>query len=356
MVTSAVATTSSMAPKDVQARFSGLRSALPGLLVTVAIAGVATAAGRLAPVLGAPVVAVILGVLLSRALPVRDTFQPGITFSSKHILQLAVVTLGSQLSLSQVLKVGSDSLPVMIGTLAVCLCLAYLVGRWMGLDRDVRTLIGVGTAICGASAIAAISPVIRARSEDIAYAISTIFLFNIAAVLLFPPIGHLLGLSQHDFGLFAGTAVNDTSSVVAAAASYGTEAGNYAVIVKLTRTLMIIPICLALATLCRERDTQANTVTINPKRRQLAIFRLVPWFLVGFLLVAALNSAALIPAASHHGLQTTSLFLITMAMAGIGLSTNPASLRRAGPRPMLLGLLLWVAVSATSLTLQGALT
>src|SRR5262249_23326221 len=153
-------------------------------------------------------------------------------------------------------------------------------GRAMRIDTDLRTLIGVGTAICGASAIAAVSPTIRAKSPAVAYAISTIFLFNIAAVLTFPPLGHLLGLSQHAFGLFAGTAVNDTSSVVAAASSYGSQAASYAVVVKLTRSLMIIPICLALAAMTSHREQGAQRMTVG------RTVRLIPWFLVGFLLVA----------------------------------------------------------------------
>jgi uncharacterized integral membrane protein (TIGR00698 family) len=242
----------------------------------------------------------------------------------------------------------------MLGTLAVCLLAAYLLGRRMSIGRDLRTLIGVGTGICGASAIAAVSPVIRAKSNDIAYAISTIFLFNVAAVLLFPPVGHLLGMSQDAFGLFAGTAVNDTSSVVAAATSYGSEAGNHAVVVKLTRTLMIIPICLGLAAVAGRTGCGPDPAAGRGPKPLLRAVRLVPWFLIGFLIVAGANSIGLIPDASHHALQVTSVFLITMALAGIGLSTDFPGLRRAGHRPLLLGFALWVVVALTSLTLQWA--
>ncbi|MCU1656609.1 MAG: conserved rane protein of unknown function [Pseudonocardiales bacterium] len=328
----------------------GAAARAPGLAVAVVLAVVATVFGRVVPLIGAPVLGIVLGVALSRRLGTRARLRPGIAFASTTILQLAVVVLGSQLSLRQVVHVGAGSLPVMIGTLLACLALAYLVGRRLGIGRDLRTLIGVGTAICGASAIAAVSPVIRAKSSDVAYAISTIFLFNIAAVLSFPAVGHLLGLGQHAFGLFAGTAVNDTSSVVAAATSYGTQAGDYAVVVKLTRTLMIIPICLALAAVTRRRDGAPSQGAVR------LVTRLIPWFLVGFLLVAAANTAGLVPAASHAGLRTTSVFLITVALSGIGLSTDLAGLRRAGPRPVLLGLVLWIAVAATSLMLQTLAT
>jgi uncharacterized integral membrane protein (TIGR00698 family) len=229
--------------------------------------------------------------------------------------------------------------------------MAQLVGRRLGIGSDLRTLIGVGTAICGASAIAAVSPIIRARSNQIAYAISTIFLFNIVAVLAFPPLGHALGMNQQAFGLFAGTAVNDTSSVVAAASVYGHSATEHAVVIKLVRTLMIIPICLALAGLVRRRDARADGGQAGSR---LYLRTLVPWFLVGFLLMAAANSAKLVPTTAHAVLAQLSLFGITTALAAVGLSTDLAELRRTGPRPLLLGLILWVTVSVTSLLLQWA--
>ncbi|MGW4102557.1 YeiH family protein [Streptomyces sp. NPDC004976] len=185
-------------------------------------------------------------------------FRPGVTTASKFVLQLSVVLLGCRLSLTQVVRVGGSSLPVMLGSLAACLTAAYFLGRRLGIGRDLRTLIGVGTSICGASAIAAVTPVIGAASVEVAYAVSTIFLFNIAAVLVFPILDRLLDMSQQAFGLFAGTAVNDTSSVVAAA-TYGDEAGQYAVVVKLTGTLLIIPICLWLAALTRRRASAEGT-------------------------------------------------------------------------------------------------
>jgi uncharacterized integral membrane protein (TIGR00698 family) len=300
------------------------------MAAAAAIGVFATLVGMLVPVVGAPVFAVVAGVLLSS--PARR-FSLNVDVAKGPVLQLSVVLLGAQLSLGEVVSVGAGSLPVMLGTLAVCLLLAWLVGRWLGVPRDLRTLIGVGTGICGASAIAATTPAINAKSTDVAYAISTIFLFNVAAVIIFPPLGHLLGLSQHAFGLFAGTAVNDTSSVVAAAGAYGPAAVRYAVVVKLVRTLMIIPIVLALS-----------------GRR--SVLSLVPWFLVAFVAVAALHTFGLIPLFSLPILHQLALLFIAVALAAVGLSTDVGALRRAGARPLLLGLILWVAVSLTSLGLQ----
>lgn len=321
-------------------------SRLPGISLTFVIAAVATGLAKFLPLIGAPVICIVIGVIIAAIRMPSVKFRPGIQISGKLILQISVVLLGSQLSLAEILKVGLSSLPVMLGTLAICLLGAYWIGRWLGIVGDLRTLIGVGTSICGASAIAAVTPIIGAASVDVAYAISTIFLFNIAAVLTFPFLGHLLGLSQHSFGLFAGTAVNDMSSVVAASTTYGTAAANYAIVVKLTRTLLIIPISIFLANL--ERKKLVN----KENEPDVHVLRLIPWYLIGFLVVASVNSVGLIPDGLHHNLVQVSIFLIAMALAAIGLSTDIAGLRRTGARPLLLGGILWVLVSVSSLALQ----
>jgi uncharacterized integral membrane protein (TIGR00698 family) len=259
-------------------------------------------------------------------------------------LQLSVVLLGTGLSLRQVLRTGASSLPVMLGTLALALAGAALLGRLLGLRGPVTTLIGVGTGICGASAIAAVTAVLGAAEAEVAYAVATIFTFNVAAVLLYPAVGHLLGLSQHAFGLWAGTAVNDTSSVVAATTVYGSAAASYGVVVKLSRSLMIIPVCVGLGV----RPGSRRGVGRLPWRR------MCPPFLLGFLAASALDTLGVIPSGWHTGLATASTLLVTVALAGIGLGTRPGALRAAGPRPLVLGAALWVGVGVTSLLLQAA--
>lgn len=318
----------------------------PGIALAISIAIVATIIGRAIPVVGAPIICIVIGVVIAAIRRPTEKFRPGIATASKLILQISVVVLGSQLSLKEIVKVGFSSLPVMLGTLTVCLVGAYWIGKWLGIVGDLRTLIGVGTSICGASAIAAVTPIIGAASVDVAYAISTIFLFNMTAVLTFPFLGHLLGLSQHSFGLFAGTAINDMSSVVAASTTYGSVAANYAIVVKLTRTMLIIPISLGLATLERRKH---NADSAKPN---VHVARLVPWYLIGFLVVASANSVGLIPQGIHHALVQISIFLIAIALAAIGLSTDVAGFRRTGHRPLLLGGILWILVSTTSLLLQ----
>lgn len=329
---------------------SALMHALPGLAIAVAVAVVAGLLGQLAPIVGGPVFGILLGLLAATLIrPLRrERWTAGYRAAGTLILQSSIVVLGTGLSLQQVAQVGGSSLPIMLGTLAVALGGAALVGRALRLDADTRTLIGVGTGICGASAIAATTAAIKPKESDVAYAIGTIFTFNIAAVLLFPPIGHLLGLGAHSFGLWSGTAVNDTSSVVAAAASYGGGAESYAIVVKLTRSLMIIPIVMVLAALRakRERGTGVGAPGRMPWRR------MVPPFLLGFVVAAGLDTIGAIPSTWHPSLSILGTFLITVALAGIGLNLRFAEMRKAGPRPLLLGGVLWIAVGLTSLGLQ----
>ena len=346
---------------------------VPGLALALAIAAVATVVGQYVPLIGSAVPGAVIGTVIAIVVKPGARFAPGVKWASTFVLQCSVVLLGTQLSIAEAARVGVSSLPVMLGTLAICLAGAWLYGRLLGIPGDLRTLIGVGTGICGGSAIAAVSPVIEAASADVAYAISTIFLFNIAAVLVFPLLGHALGMSQQSFGLFAGTAVNDTSSVVATAATYGTATTSHAVVVKLVRTLMIIPICLGLATLTGRKQQRPVIATaraaaardgaagapaspaalasahMSPRRA----IKLVPWFLIGFVLMVAVNSGGIIPAGAHSPLEHASVFLVSVALSAIGLSTNVAALRKAGARPLILGAVLWITVATASLGLQA---
>lgn len=339
---------------------------LRGLLVVVAVTAVAVPLGRLVPLVGGPVFGILIGVIAGSVIPLlrSETLRPGYDFASKTLLQLSIVVLGTGLSLQQVARVGLSSLPVMLGTLAIALGGAWLFGRILGVRGDTQTLIGVGTAICGGSAIAAATAAIGAKRSSVAYALATIFTFNIVAVLTFPPIGHLLGLSSEAFGLWAGTAVNDTSSVVAAGYAYSQAAGDQAIVVKLTRSLTLIPIVLALVALKIRRENRAaraldaagegsykgSTASI---RKPLPWRKLVPLFLIGFIAAAGLRSAGAVPEGWLPTLTVIGSTLITAALAAIGLSLRPRELRDAGPRPLLLGAILWILVATGSLVLQS---
>lgn len=316
---------------------------LPGLILCVAIAIVAFALGRAVPIVGGPVFGIVLGMIVAMFFKPGIRFTPGVKFAGKQLLQISIVLLGATLQLGEVVGSGLHSLPLMLGTLFITLAAAYVLGRLLGVDRDLRRLLGVGTAICGGSAIAALSSVIDVSEAEVAYAISTVFLFNIAAVLTFPWIGHLIQLTQHAFGLWAGTAINDTSSVVAAGFVYGHAAGNEAVIVKLTRTTLIIPIVMFYA--------GKRLWKLRSSGEGVDWMKILPWFIVWFVVAAVLNTAGIIPAALHPAITAAALFLIVVALTGVGLSANAQAIRAAGPRPLLLGFLLWAIIAASSLVI-----
>lgn len=326
------------------------RLLVPGSLAAASIAAVATVLGGEAPVVGAPVIAILFGMAITLVRRPSPRLQPGISFASRTVLQASVVVLGSGLSVGDVLTTGRGSLPVLLGTLLVALATAWAAGRLLGLRGDLRILIGVGTAICGASAIAATDAVIGADDADVSYSIATIFTFNVVAVLCYPSLGHLLGFSQQTFGLWAGTAINDLSSVVAASTIYGHAAASYGVIVKLSRTLAIIPICLGLAAL---RGRGGAGACRDGAGRRPELRRIVPLFIPVFLVAVIANSSGLVPHGWHHPLADLSTWMITAALASIGLSTDLGHIRRAGFRPLALGAVLWVTVGLASLGLQA---
>jgi uncharacterized integral membrane protein (TIGR00698 family) len=313
---------------------------LPGLAACVAVAIAATVIGERVPLIGAPVLAILIGVAISswRQFPL---LAPGASFAGKLVLQWSIVLLGAQLSLTEIARGGLSALPVMLGTFAIVLALAYVAGNLLGIDRDLRRLLAIGTAICGGSAIAALSSVIDVDRSDVAYALGVVFFFNIVAVLTFPPLGHLHNLSQSAFGLWAGTAINDTSSVVAAAFAYGAAAGKSAVVVKLTRTLLIVPMVAFYAWKGMRAD----------KSRRINWMSVIPWFILWFLAAAVLNTVGVIPAAFHPALQRIALFTIVVALAGVGLSSDPQRIKAAGVRPLVLGAILWVAIAVSSLVI-----
>ena len=323
---------------------------IPGLAICFAVAAASTALGHLVPVFGGPAFGIVFGMALSLATPFQRVLQAGAGIASRQLLQLSVVILGAELSLHDVVRVGLGSLPVMLGTLTLALVGARLFGRLLRVDGDLRTLIGVGTGVCGASAIAAVTRVVGAAETDVAYSLSTIFAFNVLAVLLYPPLGHAMGMSQHTFGLWSGTAINDTSSVVAATATYGTVASSYGVVVKLTRALMIVPICawLAARQLRKTRSDAESAVTTMPRW-----WKLVPWFIGYFLLAVLANTIGLVPHAWHANLSSSATFLITVALVGVGLSARFDEMRRSGLRPLALGAALWMTVGLSSLALQA---
>lgn len=348
-----------------------LKKRLPGIVVCAAIAAIASILCKIKigsfsfELIGTPVISIIIGLLISFFVPSfakTQSMADGIKFTSKKILQWAVIILGFSLNLGTVAKVGAASLPVIVCTIATSLIVAFIMMKVLGINKKTACLIGVGSSICGGSAIAATAPVIDADDESVAQSISVIFLFNILAALIFPTLGHAIGLGTEGFAVFAGTAVNDTSSVTAAASAAESIYGAsgilaFAVTVKLTRTLAIIPITLALAIY---RARKANRT--NGKDAEFSFGKIFPWFILYFIAASVITSV--VGAAPHSaftefytvhfvsGMKWLAKFFIAMAMAAIGINTSVVKLVKDGGKPILLGFCCWAAITAVSLAVQ----
>lgn len=346
--------------------------AIPGIVICIVIAAIATLLGGVEigsvslEVIGAPVFAILIGMIVTLIKPTlagSDNLSSGIKFTSKKILQWAVIILGFSLNLGTIAKVGSQSLPVIVCTISTSLITAFIVMKIFKIDAKVSTLIGVGSSICGGSAIAATAPVIEADDEEVAQSISVIFLFNVMAALIFPSLGHAIGLGSEGFAIFAGTAVNDTSSVTATASTaeglYGVEGIlSTAVTVKLTRTLAIIPITLVLAIYRMQKakkESVNNVSTFDFKK-------IFPWFILYFIGAAIITTVVgLLPESTVtlfytgtfvKAMKWLAKFFIAMAMCAIGLNTDIVKLIKKGGKPILMGFICWCAITGVSLIVQ----
>ena len=330
-----------------------------GLLLCLCIALPCWLLGKAVPVVGGPVFAILAGMVTALFYREKGRARAGIAFTSKKVLQYAVILLGFGLNLSEIAKVGLQSLPIILSTITTSLVVAFALHRLMRVPANISTLVGVGSSICGGSAIAATAPVIGAGDEEIAQSISVIFLFNVAAALIFPTLGGALGLSNEGFGLFAGTAVNDTSSVTAAAAAWdgmhpGANTLDTATIVKLTRTLAIIPITLALALWRTAKARRAG----GAGESGFSLKQVFPTFILFFVLASVITTAATaagVDAGIFASFKELSKFLIIMAMGAIGLNTDLVKLVKSGGKPILMGFCCWVAIAAVSLGMQHVL-
>lgn len=327
-----------------------------GILLTLVISIPSWYLGKLFPIVGAPVFAIILGMIITIGIKNKAPFDDGVRFVSKKVLQYAVILLGFGLNLNVILETGKQSLPIIISTIAVSLIISYILQKVMNIPTKIATLVGVGSSICGGSAIAATAPVIEADHEEVAQAISVIFFFNVLAAILFPALGGMVGfstISGEGFGIFAGTAVNDTSSVTAAASTWdslynlGSATLDKAVTVKLTRTLAIIPITLFLA-LKKAHNHKGCGENFHIKN-------VFPFFILYFILASIITTVAVNFGVSPHffnPIKTLSKFFIVLAMAGIGLNTNVIKLIKTGGKPIVMGLCCWVGITITSLIMQ----
>lgn len=337
-----------------------LKDTLPGFLFCLVIAVPSWFLGKQFPIIGGPVIAIIAGMVITLLIKNKSLLEKGVKFTSKKILQWAVVLLGFGLNLDVIFQTGAQSLPIIVITIGVSLVISYILCRIMHIPGKISTLVGVGSSICGGSAIAATAPVIDADDEEVAQAISVIFFFNVLAALIFPHLGALLGFnttSGEAFGIFAGTAVNDTSSVTAAASTWdamynlGSQTLDKAVTVKLTRTLAIIPITLVLAFIRTKKEKDAGNGKVDMKK-------IFPFFILYFVLASVITTVAGqmgISSAVFTPIKELSKFFIVLAMAAIGINTDIIKLVKTGGKPIFMGLCCWIGVTVTSLLLQHIL-
>lgn len=326
---------------------------LPGIIVSLLLAAIAKLLESLLPIhiIGASVIALFLGMLINHFFKPNKLIGTGLKFTSKKILKFAIILLGASLNINVILNVGKLSLTVMCFTLLTCFGGGYFIGKALKLNWKLSNLISAGTGICGGSAIASIAPVIDAEDSDIAYAMSATFLFDMAMIVLFPIMGNALGLSDMAYGLWAGTAVNDTSSVVAAGYAFSEAAGDFATMVKLTRTLSIIPtvITFALVNVRIKRKAAQGKGDIKANVKFTKIF---PWFILGFLALAGINSFGIIPAALSSFAKTLSKFLMVAALAAIGLNTSFKDMKRSGIAPMVHGFIISALVVIVAIAVE----
>lgn len=333
-----------------------IKTYVPEILLTVALAVVSIGLSKFVPkgLISGSVIAMLLGMCINPFLKKCNAQFKGLAFVSKHVLKGAIVLMGATLSISEVFRVGKYSLIVMCFTLVAAFGFGNLFGKLFKMNWKLSNLISAGTGICGGSAIAALSPTMEAEDGDIAYAISATFLFDIVMVILFPIMGRAFGMSDMGFGLWAGTAVNDTSSVVAAGYAFSDAAGNFAMIVKLTRTLSIIPIVLIFSFVTQRikiKETRASGGEIAVAKK-VNIFSIFPWFILGFLAMVALRSTGAISAGLSAGISQVSKFAMVMALGAIGMKTDFRSVSKSGFKPMLHGFIISAIVVVVSFVVQ----
>ena len=315
-----------------------VKALLPGLLVLAAIAAASAALGGAAPLarlgIGVLTVAIVLGMLAGNLAPQRWTAlaAPGAAFAQRSLLRLGVGLYGLRLTAQQIGAVGLRGVLIDMLVIACTLGLALWVGtRWFKLDRDTALLVGTGSAICGAAAVMAAEPVLKAPPHKVAMAVATVTVFGSLSIVVYPLLFPLLGLDPAQFGIYIGSTVHEVAQVVAAGKAVSAATADQAVVVKLIRVALLAPVMLLLARL------------IEPGTAQTAAPRapLLPWFIGLFVLAAALNSLGWIAAPLHAALLQIDTVLLTLAMAALGWGSSVRLMRQAGIRPLLLGAVLF---------------
>lgn len=324
---------------------------LSGIILSGVIAAAAYTISLFLPadILGGTLIALIIGMLLNPLVCRYKVFDSGINWTSKKILRAGIIIAGITLSFPQLIKAGKYALILMVFTLATSFGVGYVCKKIFKINWKLASLLSVSTAICGGTAVATLGPTIRAKNRDIAYAISATFIFDIITVIAFPWIGRLLGLGDTGYGLWIGTAVNDTSSVVAAGYAFSDAAGSLATIVKLTRTLFIVPVVLIFSWIYTKKETPWQTA------EKVNIREIFPWFILGFLAVVSIRSTGFVPDNIVSGMSYLSKFFLSMALAAIGLKTSLKEVADVGIKPMIAGVIIDISVVFVSLFAQAGI-
>ena len=281
------------------------------------------------PLITAPL-ALLLGLVFAFIFP--NPYPKFNEKTSKYLLQVAVVCLGFNMNLQESLRSGSEGMMFTVVSVVGVMALGVLLGYWLHINRKTAYLISSGTAICGGSAIAAVGPVVKANENEMAVSLGVIFILNSIALFIFPPLGHLFDMTQQQFGTWAAIAIHDTSSVVGAGETYGPDALKLATLIKLTRALWIIP--LAFVTMLMFRDKTAKVS--------------IPWFIFLFILAMVVNTYCGLPAAVSEWCVWLAKRGLVLTLLLIGASLAPSTIKSVGARPLLLAIILWIVIGASS--------
>ncbi|MFC7784286.1 YeiH family protein [Rossellomorea sp. GCM10028870] len=311
-----------------------------GIFIIVLISLLSKGLGTLFPLIGSLLFAIVIGVILQNTTRLPSSFDSGIQFTLKTVLKVAIVFLGVGLSLYDILDIGQRALWVIFLSVSIGITVTYFIGKWLRIDKRLSLLIGIGTSICGATAISAVKGIIGAKENETAYALSTIVFFNLIAFITYPIIGYLLHMSELSFGIWAGTAVHDTSSAIAVGYAFGDEAGEVATTVKLARTLFLIPVMFCLPFILRKKNEGEPSYN-----------KVFPWFVFLFLGVSLLHTFGLIPVTIESYLEISSKFMIIMVMAAVGLQVRIKDITQLGFKPLLTGFIASITCAVISLFL-----
>lgn len=328
-------------------RLDAARRLVPGLFLAALIATQAFALHALPAFASVSplILAILLGMAFHNIVGTPARAAPGIAFAAKRVLRLGVMLLGLQLTYEQILRVGGIGVAVLAATLIATFVFTVWLGRRLGVERKLAELIAAGTSVCGASAVMATNTVTRGADEDVAYAVACVTVFGSISMLLYPVLGSRLGLDAHAYGLWAGASIHEVAQVVAAAFQHGQEAGEFGTVAKLSRVMMLAPLVLALRHIAlaarRKRADTSETAARVP----------LPWFVLGFVALVLINSQGIVPVGVKALAVPSTLFLLAVALAALGLTTDVAKLRAKGWRPLVLGAGAWIFITLFSIGL-----